>query len=257
MAPSGVRLVRDSLSECLEQSAVMTVVDPAAARAAVRAGTVSCPQAGCEGTLRVWSKARARQVRMGGGERVQVRPDRARCRTCGVTQVLLPAGCLPRRAYGVEVIGAALTAAGTGSGYRCVAAGIGVPVSTVRAWIRSIARNVEQLTGTAVTVMRSLGVDTGPCWTSGPAPVHPVRAALQALGAAASAHAQAAAASPRSWPGTLTGIDYLALLAARQRQELHRRLRLSDPTDAAVTARPWHQVTMITGGRLLTSTRSG
>lgn len=34
----------------------MTVVDPAAARAAVAAGSVCCPQEDCEGTLRVWSK---------------------------------------------------------------------------------------------------------------------------------------------------------------------------------------------------------
>jgi hypothetical protein len=235
----------------------MTVVDPAATRAGLCAGTVSCPQAGCAGTLRAWSKARARLVLMGGGRLVEIRPDRARCRTCGITQVLLPASCLPRRAYGAEVVGAALTAAANGSGYRCVAARIGVPVSTVRAWIRSTARTAEQLTGTAVRVVRTLGADTGACFTHGLDPVHPVRAALQALGSAA-------APSPRppprrlcSLPGRLTGIDYLGLLADRHSQELHRWLRLSDPVDAAATARPWHQVTMITGGRLLTATGSG
>jgi len=234
----------------------MTVVDPAATRAAVRAGTLSCPQAGCEGTLKAWSKARARQVLMSGGRRVVVHPDRARCRSCKVTQVLLPASCLPRRAYGVEVIGAALTAAASGTGYRCVAISIGVPVSTVRAWIRSVARTGEHLTSTALTVMRTLGANTAPCQISGSTPVHPVRAALQALGTAASALTQSAAAPPRSSPGALSGIDYLALLATSHRQELDRWMRLSDPTEAAATAPPWHQVTMITGGRLLTTTRS-
>jgi hypothetical protein len=240
----------------LEQIVVMTVVDQAATRAALRAGTVSCPQDGCEGTLRAWSRARARLVLMRSGRRVEVHPDRARCRACGVTQVLLPASCLPRRAYGSEVVGAALAAAADGSGYRRVAARIGVPVSTVRAWIRSTARSAEHLTDTAVRVVRTLGADTGTCWTNGPDPVHRVRVALQALGSAAAALTQAAAA-PRSSPGALTGIDYLGLLAARHRQELHRWLRLSDPTDDAALAPPWHQVTMITGGRLLTTTRSG
>lgn len=137
---------------------------------------------------------------MGGGRRVLVHPDRARCRSCGVTQVLLPASCLPRRAYGVEVIGAGLTEAADGSGYRCVATRIGVPVSTVRAWIRSVARTGEHLTATSLTVMRTLGADTGPCWISGPTAVHPVQAALQALGTAASALTQAAATAPWSLP---------------------------------------------------------
>jgi hypothetical protein len=241
---------------CLEQNAVMIVADQDAARVAVRAGTVSCPQDDCKGMLRGWSSARPRTVLMSGGRRVQVRPDRARCSDCGVTQVLLPASCVPRRAYGADVIGAALTAAAQGSGYRCVATRIGVPASTVRAWIRCTARSVEALTGTALRVMRTLGADTSSCWITGPEPVRPVRAALTALGSAARTFATVTA-PPRSRPGTLTGIDYLGLLASRHRQELDRWLHLIDPTDAAATIPPWHQVTMITGGRLLTTARSG
>lgn len=235
----------------------MTVVDPAAARAAVAAGTVRCPQQDCEGTLRAWSKARPRLVLMDGGRRVLVQPDRARCRSCGVTQVLLPASCLPRRAYGVEVIGAALRAAADGSGFRCVARTINVPASTVRAWIRSVARNGAALTATAVTAVQALGADTGPCWISGPDPVQPVRAALAALGCAARALAQHSGRQLTSSPGSITGIDYLGLLATRHHQDLHRRLRLSDASHAAAAAAPWHQITMITGGRLLAGTRSG
>ena len=138
-----------------------------------------------------------------------------------------------------------------------VATRVGAPVSTVRTWIRSVARSGEQLTSTALRVVWTLGTDTGPCWISGPSSVHPVRATLQALGTAANALTQTAATAPSSMPGALTGIDYLGLLAARHRQELHRWMRVSDPTETAATAPPWHQITMIIGGRLLTTTRSG
>jgi hypothetical protein len=235
----------------------MTVVDPAAARAAVAAGTVCCPQDGCEGTLRAWSKARPRLVLMDGGRRVLVHPDRARCRSCGATQVLLPASCLPRRAYGVEVIGAALRAAADGYGYRCVAGTINVPASTARDWIRSVARNGAALTATAVTAVQALGADTGPCWISGPDPVPPLRAALVALGCAAQALAQHGGRRAASSPGAITGIDYLGLLATRHHQDLLRRLRLCDASHAAAAAAPWHQISMITGGRLLAGARSG
>jgi len=235
----------------------MTVVDPDAARAGLRTGALLCPQDGCEGRLRAWSKARARQVLMGGGRRVLVHPDRGRCRACGVTQVLLPAACLPRRAYGVEVVGAILNAAADGSGYRRAATTMGIPVGTARAWIRSVARNSAGLTARALRVVQALGADTGACWIGGPDPVHPVRAALQALGAAAHALAQHGSRTSGSSAGPITGIDYLGLLAASHHQNLHRWLRLGDPTFEAAAAAPWCQVTMITGGRLLTANPSG
>ena len=46
---------------------------------------------------------------------------------CAVTQVLLPAWCVPRRGYGVEVVGAALLAAAEGAGHRRVAACVDAP----------------------------------------------------------------------------------------------------------------------------------
>src|SRR5680860_1438447 len=85
---------------------VITVVDPDAARRALLAGRLRCPEPGCEGVLRVWSRARARRVVGLDGGLIELRPDRARCRCCAVTQVLLPAWCLPRRGYHVEVVGA-------------------------------------------------------------------------------------------------------------------------------------------------------
>jgi hypothetical protein len=86
---------------------VITVLDPDAARRALTAGELGCPQDGCGGRLRAWSKARERQVRGRDGTSVRFRPDRARCRTCRRSHVLLSVGFLPRRGYDVHVVGAA------------------------------------------------------------------------------------------------------------------------------------------------------
>ena len=51
--------------------------------------------------------------------------------------MLLPAGCLPRRADAAEVIGAALVAKARGQGHRTIAADLHRPVSTVRRWLRA------------------------------------------------------------------------------------------------------------------------
>ena len=50
---------------------------------------------------------------------------------------------LLRRRDGVEVIGAALVAKATGAGHRRVAEMVGVPVSTVRGWLRRFAESAE------------------------------------------------------------------------------------------------------------------
>jgi hypothetical protein len=49
---------------------------------------------------------------------------------------LLPVSCLARRADAVEVIGAALVAAGAGWGHRRVAVLVERPAATVRGWLR-------------------------------------------------------------------------------------------------------------------------
>ena len=64
------------------------------------------------------------------GALIALRPDRARCRRCAVTQVLLPVWCVPRRGYGVEVVGAALLAAAEGAGHRRAAACVHAPAGT-------------------------------------------------------------------------------------------------------------------------------
>jgi len=84
--------------------------------------------------MRPWSGYQ-RWVRSGGGVwRVWVR--RAKCRSCGVTHALLPSFALLRRLDAVWVIGAALERAAGGAGLRVVAAGLGVPHTTVRDWWR-------------------------------------------------------------------------------------------------------------------------
>jgi len=62
---------------------------------------------------------------------------------CQDTHVLIGADCLLRRRDLVVVIGAALAAKAIGVGQRRVAAMVGVPVSTVRGWLRRLASNAE------------------------------------------------------------------------------------------------------------------
>jgi hypothetical protein len=230
---------------------VIVVTDVEAARELVAAGAMRCPDPGCPGRLRAWSRARARTVTVHGGLRVRVRPYRVCCRACTVTHVLLPAGCLPRRAYDVETVGAALLSAATGVGTRQVAVGVAVPRSTVRAWLRAVRDGAGRLIATAVTWTRELGGD--PAHGGLPlVPTHdPIAAALAALGAAAATVA-AGPAQVSARPGPVTGVDYLTLLHQQLQQQLWQRLHQGAPHLVA-TARPWHQVNTLTGGRLLTS----
>src|SRR5438552_1324733 len=62
------------------------------------------------GVLGPWGHARRRWVAMPGGWRA-FRPRRSRCRRCGRTHVLLPAGLWSRRRYGAAVIQAVLVLA--------------------------------------------------------------------------------------------------------------------------------------------------
>jgi hypothetical protein len=117
-----------------------------AGRRALAAGVLRCP---CGGTLRV--HARPRTIR--GLDQVrQARPDRARCRCCAVTHVVLAAGVLPHRGYGLDVIGAALLGAARGLGHRVLASRLKVPASMVRSWLRRAGSNSE--------VLHQLGVQT-------------------------------------------------------------------------------------------------
>ncbi len=99
--------------------------------ALVAGGRLGCP--GCGGELGPWGWARPRVVGR-GDRRSRVRPRRGRCRGCRVTQVVLPAVLLVRRADLVWLIGAALVALARGEPVRRVAREVGVPRSTVRGW---------------------------------------------------------------------------------------------------------------------------
>lgn len=235
---------------------MITVVDPDAARAALSAGDLACPESGCAGTLRIWSPARARNVQLPDGQRRRLRPDRARCRACGVTHVLLPAWCLPRRAYSSDVVGAALLAAAHGAGYTRAAAAAGVPIATARDWARAVGRSAPALTAQAVTIAGAAG-DADACWTRPTHPCSALTSAVNALAAAARAF-KLVLTRPRlpSAGGPLTGIDYLAIVAERHRRRLLHGLRLADPTGAAAGLSPWQTINVLTAGRLLTS-RSG
>jgi transposase-like protein len=104
----------------------------AAAGQRVQVPRLGCPS--CGQPMRLWS-GYPRWVRVGGASwRVWVR--RAKCALCGVTHALLPSFVLLRRLDAVEVIGAALEWAAGGAGLRVVAAGLGVPHTTVRDWWR-------------------------------------------------------------------------------------------------------------------------
>ncbi len=97
--------------------------------------------------------------------------------------LLLPAGLLPRRRDSVEGVGAALNAYGGGQGHRRIAAQLGLPVSTVRNWLRGFSRQAERL--------RTLGTVHYHRFDTIALPVQPTGSAvcdaLEALGLAARA----------------------------------------------------------------------
>jgi hypothetical protein len=233
---------------------VITVVDVDAARRALGAGELTCPRPDCGGILRVWTAARPRTVRGLDGTAVTLTPDRARCRRCKATNTLLPAWCLPRRGYRVEVVGAALLAAAEGAGYRRAAAGVGAPASTVRGWLHAARAGAAALTAEVTGIIQAAGDRLYPCQAP---PVWAGRVlpeAVAALGVAARAFALAVATPRRPGPGGwLTGIDYLAIVAERHRLHLHRQLGVVDPTGGLPRLRGWPLINVLTRGRLLTS----
>lgn len=119
------------------------------------AGLLGCPVVGCPAVLRPWGSARERVVRGVG----RLLPRRGRCGGCGVTQVLLPASVLLRRADAVTVIGAGLLAKASGLGHRRVAVLLAVPASTVRGWLRRIAVVAERVLAVLAAAAAQLGVE--------------------------------------------------------------------------------------------------
>jgi hypothetical protein len=112
-----------------------------------------------------------------------LRPRRARCAGCLVTQVLLPVTVLLRRAYGAEVIGAAVSARAAGRGHRRIGVELGVPAATVRGWLRVTAGRLDAVRVWLLQVAQRAGVDIAVAEALG----SPWRDLLAALGAATAA----------------------------------------------------------------------
>ena len=115
---------------------MIVVACPERAERILQAGNMSCPR--CPGRLRPFGHGRTRTVRGRGADTLRVTPRRARCPSCGGTQILLPTALTVRRADSTEVIGAALAAKAGGAGFRVIAAALDRPASTVRSWLRRV-----------------------------------------------------------------------------------------------------------------------
>lgn len=135
--------------------AVLLCLDAGAAAVDLAAGELACPSCGT-GRLAPWGYGRERAVRLGGCT-ARLRPRRARCRSCRRTRILLPSWCAPRRADGIEVIGAAAGLAMAGAGHRATAAVLGVPAATVRGWLRCLHAHAGQLRTHAIGELNGLG----------------------------------------------------------------------------------------------------
>jgi len=145
LAPAAIWRAARSLWAWREHRVVIIVRDEELAQQALTAGTLTCPHAGCGGTVYRDGHARARRVRTcGGGER-GLRPQRVACRRCGRVNVVLPAWCVPGRCDDAETIGTALVAAARGGGHRSIAARLGRPATTVRGWLRAARGHAEDL----------------------------------------------------------------------------------------------------------------
>jgi hypothetical protein len=101
-------------------------------------------------------------VRPGTGGPAARRPYHAAAAAAGALPVLppdilLPSWCAPRRADGIEVIGAAAALAMAGAGHRPAAAALGVPAGTVRGWLRRLRARAGQLRAHAIGELNGLG----------------------------------------------------------------------------------------------------
>ena len=164
-------------------------------------GLLSCP--GCGGRLGGWGHAARRAVFTAGRVPVAVRPRRARCGSCGVTHVLLPAWVLVRRCDGTAVIGDMLARAARGQGFRSIAAASGVPEGTVRGRLRRFRACAARVREFFTRLAGVLALD--------PVPLDP---AGSVLADAVVAVAAAASAAPGRWPGVVmvSGWELAAVL---------------------------------------------
>ena len=177
---------------------MLLCLDAAKAARDLAAGTLACPSC-ADGRLARWGHGAERVIRLRDGRAARLRPDRARCRSCRRTHILLPSWCAPRRADGIEVIGAATGAAMAGAGHRPIAAALGVPPGTVRGWLRRLRARAGALRSHAIGELTQLGFyPPGP--PREPAG-SPLADALNAVAAAADCAIRQFGLGPeRTWP---------------------------------------------------------
>jgi len=189
---------------------VVIVIDDATAENLLAAGELRCPSCS-SGRLRRWGYARSRQLRHLRGERRRVRPRRSRCDACSATHVLMPADAPVRHADTLEVVLTALLAAHEGAGSRTIAADLGVPVDTVRAWLRRVRGRAESVRRAATLRAHELDPMLDPISPTG----DPLGDALSALGHAAAASRRRLGTVGKPWQliGMITAGSLLAPLA--------------------------------------------
>ena len=112
----------------------------------------NCPD--CAKPMIFWSWY-SRTVRDSDDRRIWVR--RCRCMTCAVSHALLPAFCLLRRLYSVEVIGPAVAAIVADALTHAVAEAAGFPYTTVRDWRRRHRDRARTLAAGFAAVAVELG----------------------------------------------------------------------------------------------------
>jgi Homeodomain-like domain len=180
---------------------VIIVLDPVEADAKLRRGELPCRH--CGRPLSPWGWARSRTVPGPGATSVRVRPRRARCRPCAVSEVLLPSQILPRCAASSELVGQVLLAAVRGHGHRRIAADLGLPADTVRRWLRRARANAIWLSKRGAVRAYQLDANLPPIRSAGSA----LGDAVEALGQAAGAFVRRFGPNPSPWAviAVLTG----------------------------------------------------
>jgi hypothetical protein len=155
--------------------------DAARVEERLAAGALRCPA--CAGVLAGWGHAVVRVVRTESGIGWRVRPRRARCRSCGITHVLLPLRCLLRRGSEATLIWAALAMRAAGRKLAAIAAALVLPVWTVRDWVARFAGRAEAVRSAFMRLLPTLDPHAPAVEPTGSV----VADALAAIGAAARA----------------------------------------------------------------------